>query len=220
MAKRSKPADPRTKLFKAAFDAIARNGWRDLRIADVARSAGLTVAEAYRIAPDRASLMDTYVDEIDARVAEQMIVEPGDGGSWRDLAFDGLMMRFDAMLRDRDALRVVYFDDRSDVVALARSARRTRRSLERVLELAGFSDDSFGRRLGAIVLVPLYARVFRTWLNDEADQARTMADLDKALMRLEHLADRFTRRGVAPRTNAEQPEDEFHEPPATNGSTH
>jgi len=222
MAKRSKPMDVRAALLKAAFDAAIRDGWRDVRIAEVAKAAGLSVADAYKVAPDRPSLLDVYFDQIDARVAEEMSDEPAaDGVPWREIAFDGLMLRFDAMLKDRDALRVVYFDDRRDIMALARTARRTRRALERILEAAGFIDDSIGLRLGAVALMPFYAQVYRTWLNDEADQARTMAALDKALARLERWTSRRSPR--KPRRDDEAIEPEEAPPrdaPPTNGSTH
>ena len=218
MAKRAKPADPRTKLIKAAFDAAIRNGWRGLSIAHVAKTAGLSVGDAYKVAPDRMSLLDSYIDDIDAKAVEQMAQE-SDDDTWRDVAFDGFMRRFDTMLKDRDALRVIYFDDRHDLVALAHTARRTRRSIERVLEASGFANDTLSLRLGATALVPLYARVFRTWLNDEVDQARTMAALDKALQRFERLAARFMREGDA-RPGAGSGEEESDASDAPSGSVH
>jgi len=214
MVKRAKPANPRAKLFKAAFAAAIRDGWRGLMIADIAKEAGLTVGEAYKVAPDRASLMDAYVEGIDAVAIEALSKETGEG-TWRDFAFDGLMLRFDAMMKDRDALRVIYFDDRRDVIALARGARRTRKSLERVLEMAGFAEDSMGLRLGAVALLPLYARIFRIWLNDEADQAKTMSALDKALGRLERLAARVAGARGTRRYEDDDLDGEDEAPPAS-----
>ena len=219
MAKRAKPADPRTKLIKAAFDAAIRDGWRGLSIAHVAKAAGLSVGEAYKVAPDRMSLLDAYIDGIDAKAVEQMVQE-SDEDTWRDVAFDGFMRRFDAMLKDRDALRVIYFDDRRDLIALAHTARRTRRSIERLLEASGFADDTLSLRLGATALVPLYARVFRTWLNDEADQAKTMAALDKALERFERLAARFMREDDARPNEDSGGEDEGDAAESPSGSVH
>lgn len=215
MAKRAKHADPRTKLIKAAFDAAVRDGWRGLRIAEVAKAVGMSVGDAYKVAPDRMSLLDTYIDGVDAKAVEQMAQE-ADDDTWRDVAFDGFMRRFDQMLKDRDALRVIYFDDRRDVIALAHTARRTRRSIERVLEAAGFAEDALALRLGAAALVPLYARVFRTWLNDETDQAKTMSALDKALGRLDRLAARFMRDRDEPRDEArESDDDDLSEAPSS-----
>ena len=218
MAKRQKPADPRAKLIKTAFEAAIRDGWRDVRIAEIAKRAGITVAEAYKVAPDRPSLMDAYVEAIDAIALGAFSDDAADGEAWRDAAFDLLMLRFDAMLKDRDALRVIYFDDGRDLIALARTARRTRRSIERVLEASGFAEDALGVRLGAVAFLPLYARVFRTWLNDEADQARTMAALDKALSRLDGLKGRVSR--SSSHGEAEPGLDEPSNHPPTNGSTH
>ncbi|MFZ1992302.1 MAG: hypothetical protein WAW96_21315 [Alphaproteobacteria bacterium] len=218
MAKRAKPADPRTKLIKAGFDAAIRDGWRGLSIAHVAKSAGLSVGEAYKVAPDRMSLLDAYIEGIDAKAVEQMAQE-SDDDTWRDIAFDGFMRRFDAMLKDRDALRVIYFDDRRDLIALAHTARRTRRSIERVLEASGFANDTLTLLLGATALVPLYARVFRTWLNDEADQAKTMATLDKALQRFERLAARFMREREA-RPGEDSGDEDRNATDAPSGSVH
>jgi len=88
-----------------------------------------------------------------------------------------------------------------------------------VLEASGFANDTLALRLGATALVPLYARVFRTWLNDEADQAKTMAALDKALDRFERLAGRFMREGDA-RQSEGGSEEESDAPEAPSGSVH
>lgn len=192
-----KPVDPAAALLKAAFMAAEDKGWRRVHISAVAKAAGLSVAEAYRIAPDREALLDLYAERIDAVMAEEL---EGDGGvgAWRDRAFDGFMMRFDAMLPDRDALRVVFYDSRRDPLAMARAAFRARRSLERVLEIAGLAEDRIALRAGTLAFMPLYARLMRVWLGDEEDQARTMASLDKMLGRLAKLIRRFT-----PRRDAE-----------------
>lgn len=218
MAKRTKPADPRDQLIKAAFETAIRYGWRGLRISEVAKPAGMSVGDAYKVAPDRMRLLDSYIDAIDAKAIEQMS-QDADDDTWRDVVFDGFMRRFDAMLKDRDALRVIYFDDRRDVLALAQAARRTRRSIERLLDAAGFADDMLALRLGATALVPLYARVFRTWLNDETDQAKTMAVLNKALERFERLAARFSRRTNEP-LHGEPLEDEDDVSEFPSGSVH
>ena len=216
MAKRAKTIDPRTGLIKAAFDAAIRHGWRGLRIAEVAKAAGMSVGDAYKVAADRMTLLDAFIDDVDAKAIEQMTQE-ADDDTWRDIAFDGFMRRFDQMLKHRDALRVIYFDDRRDVIALAHGARRTHRSIERILEASGFAQDTLTLRIGAAALVPLYVRVFRTWLNDEADQAKTMSALDKALDRLDRLAARFSRGGAS---RDDEPEDDEDLPDLPSDSVH
>jgi AcrR family transcriptional regulator len=223
MAKRARPAlSPQAKLLKAAFAHAAQKGWRGLDVAAIAQEAGLSVAEGYKVAPDRATLLDAYAEDIDAQIADALLKEPGEG-DWHDQIFDALMLRFDAMLKDRDALRVIYYDDRRDPLAIARGARRTQRSLQRLFQLTGYAEDELGARLGATLFVPFYARLYRVWLGDEADQAKTMAALDKALERFEQVSLRLSRplRGRARPAAEEEPEDEAADIPAPpNGSVH
>ena len=105
-------------------------------------------------------------------------------------------------------------------MSFAKPAASKRRSIERLLEASGFANDTLSLRLGATALLPLYARVFRTWLNDEVDQARTMAALDKALQRFERLAARFAHRDDAAPGADTGDEDEGDAAESPSGSVH
>lgn len=208
--------DAERKLIAAAFAEADRRGWRGLTIPALAKVAGLTVGEAYKIAPDMASLLDVYARRIDAQVAEELLREPSEG-TWRERLFDALMLRFDFLLKDRDALRVIMVDERQDITNLPRNALRARASMARMLDAAGLSEDPLIARAAAIALVPLYARILRVWMRDEPDQAKTMAALDKALRRIERwleraepLRRRFVDRGeeIAPAPPAASPSSE------------
>jgi AcrR family transcriptional regulator len=203
--------DTVSRLIATAFAEAERRGWRGLTIPVLAKKAGLSVAEAYKIAPDMPSLLDVYSERIDAAVAEEFASgETGEAADaeWRERLFDAFMQRFDAMLKDRDALRVIVIDERRDVVGLPRAALRSRRSMARMLDAAGLGDDALVSRAAAIALVPLYARIFQVWLKDEPDQAKTMAALDKALRRIERWLERT--RSAARRV---RPEFEDESPP-------
>jgi AcrR family transcriptional regulator len=194
------------RLIVAAFAEAERRGWRGLTIPALAKQAGLTVGEAYKVAPDMASLLDVYAERLDAEVAQELGLQPS-AGPWRERVFDAFMLRFDAMLKDRDALRVVLIDERSDLVALPRALLRARRSMARLLDATGLSDDALVARAASVALVPLYARIFKVWLKDEPDQAKTMAALDKALRRIERWLERTapTRRRLRPEALEEEP---------------
>lgn len=176
-------------LIAAAFAEAARRGWRGLTVPALAKVAGLTVAEAYKVAPDMASLLDVYAQRLDAQVAEDLARGPHEG-PWRERVFDALMLRFDAMLKDQDALRVIIHDEQRDFAGLPRVAMRARRSMARLLDAAGLSEDPLVARAASVALVPLYARILKVWLKDEPDQAKTMAALDKALRRIERWLER------------------------------
>ena len=173
-----------TKLIAAAFAEAELRGWRGLNIPMLARKAGLTMAEAYRVAPDMETLLDVYAARIDAAVAQELAREQP-AGEWRESVFDALMMRCDAMLKDREALRVIAIDESRSLIGLPRAGARARRSMQRMLEAAGLGDDPLATRALALALVPLYARILKVWFADAPDQAKTMAALDKGLRRME-----------------------------------
>jgi hypothetical protein len=184
----------------------------------LAKTAGLSVAEAYKIAPDMASLLDVYAERVDAQVAEEFASdETGEavGAHWRERLFDAFMLRFDAMLKVRDALRVIHIDERRDIVGLPRAALRAGRSMARLLDAAGLGEDALVSRAAAVALVPLYARIFQVWLKDEPDQAKTMAALDKALRRIE----RWLARAEPARRRFRRPPEAATSPDADAGRT-
>lgn len=205
---------PQEKLVRAALEMAAEGGWRTLTLSEVARRAGLTMAETYKVAADKEAILDLYAQGIDASLAD-WIAEAGDeAGSWRDRIFDAVMARFDFMLKDRDALRVVIYESRRDPLALARAARRNVKSMERLLDSLALGGDAIARKVRAALLAGLVARTARVWLNDDDDQARTMADLDRRLQRAERLLARarpITRRFTA---EPEPPVDIASPPPS------
>jgi len=209
--------DAAGKLISATFAEAERRGWRGLTIPMLAKKAGLTVAEAYKVAPDMAALLDVYAERVDAQVAEDLAGEVGaldapTEGEWRERLFDAFMLRFDVMLKNREALRVIFIEERRGVIGLPRAVLRAQRSMHRMLDAAGLGEDALASRAAAVALVPLYARIFQVWLKDEPDQAKTMAALDKALRRLERWLERA--RSAARRVRpAREDASEAPEPP-------
>ncbi len=215
-------SDARDRLIATAFAEAERRGWRGLTIPVLAKKAGLKVAEAYRIAPDMASLLDVYAERVDAEVAEEFSSgETGEAAEWRERLFDAFMLRFDAMLKDREALRVIFIEERRSLTGLPRAALRAQRSMLRMLEAVGLGEDALLARAAAVALVPLYARVFHVWLKDEPDQAKTMAALDKALRRIERWLERArsAARRARARDDANAPEPPPVDAAAPSGET-
>lgn len=197
--------DPHLKFFKAAKALIARRGWRGLAIVDIAREAGLSMADAYKIAATREALLDRLAEEVDGQTAEAIAGSTEEAG-WRDRAFDAVMTRFDVMMPERDVWRVIYFDTRTDPTAWGAAARRALRSMERLLEAAGLGGSGGpALKARAAGLAALYGRLFPLWLKDEPDQARTMAELDKRLRGVEAFAER-NRRAAPEAAEAPAPE--------------
>ncbi|MEP2545599.1 MAG: hypothetical protein ABJI82_13135 [Alphaproteobacteria bacterium] len=204
-AKTAAPGDPRDAVMAAAMARIARDGWRRLPLADVAADAGVPLADVLIPFPTKYDIVNAFQDRIDAQMlaAADTHAASGDAGvGIRDRLFDLLMERFDALTPHRAAMAEIAKDSLCDPVAL-RFLPRMARTMTRVLAAAGIDASGPCGLLHAKGLALVYADAFRVWLGDDgADQAKTMAALDKGLRRAE-AAMRFLGR-VRPKRSPRQ----------------
>lgn len=173
-------------ILDAALRLTLEQGWSATSLRDIARAAGLNLAELYRRYPSKSALLAGFLRRIDAEMLASEDEGEADAELPRDRLFDVIMRRFDALAAHKEAVRVIHADLARDPAALAANARPNLRTLAWMMEAAGL--DSSGLR-GAIrlrVLGLVYARALRVWLNDnDTDLARTMAELDRRLRRAE-----------------------------------
>jgi ubiquinone biosynthesis protein COQ9 len=195
-----KPARP--DLLQAAFEVIAERGWSGLSAQAIATRAGVSLVEVYRQLPGRGALLRTLSDRVDEAMLE---VDEADlvGLPPRDRVFELMMRRLDALNPYRAGLKRLARDARCDPALLLLTACRMDRSLAWLQEAAGLPSRGLRARLQRRALGVVYVGTLRTWLRDESgDHARTMAELDKALRRVEPLAGLRERRGRAARDEA------------------
>ena len=187
-AKTAPSGDPRNAVIDAAMARIARDGWRRLSLADVAGDAGVPLADVLIPFPTKYDIVNAFQDRIDAQMlaAADDHAAAGDAGiGIRDRLFDLLMERFDALAPHRAAMAEIAKDSLCDPAAL-RFLPRMARTMTRVLAAAGVDAAGPCGLLRAKGLALVYADAFRVWLGDDgADQAKTMAALDKGLRRAE-----------------------------------
>ena len=168
------------KLVAAFFQLAADKGWNRATVAEAARAASLSLAEARGRFPGRGAVLLRF-----GRMADQaaLAAMPADG-SVRDKLFDLLMHRFDTL-----------HEHRAGVVALLRVLPAepplalllgcaTRRSMRWMLQAAGAPTTGLRGELRLKGLVAVWLWTLRAWRNDEsADLSGTMAALDAALRR-------------------------------------
>lgn len=182
---RTKSGDPKAALREALLKLAAGGAWRDLSYAEIAKEAGLSLADAYQAYPSKAAILMGIGRDIDARIFAGLKGEPLEGSA-KDRLFDLLMRRFDVLNQHREAF-----------AALARDLPRTpgeglallcqlRTSLARMLEAAGISASGLRGALRIEGLGAIYAAALRVWFRDESsDLSKTMAELDKRLSQAE-----------------------------------
>ena len=173
-------------ILEAAMDLAAESGWNTLQPADVAKRAGIALADLQKIAPTRDDILVLLAWHVDAAMVEGGVDE---GESGRDKLFDLIMRRFDVLTPYRAGLAVVVRDmvrqPRLHKTVLA----SVRTSLKHILDHAGFTSDGVVGELRVAALGVLLLVVSRVWFNDEsADLGPTMAELDRRLEQLEMVA--------------------------------
>lgn len=158
----------------AALVLAAERSWSQVSLLDIARAAGVPLAELYARAPGKVALIDRLsrrYDEVALAVAE----DEADSDP-HDRLFEAAMARLEAMEPHRHALIAIVRGE-----GPGPSLRRLPRTARALLEAAGV--DAGGRK-GALRLAAMSAvwgRVLQVWRDDEGALNRTMAELDARL---------------------------------------
>ncbi|WP_018045509.1 hypothetical protein [Methylobacterium sp. 88A] len=197
-------AAPRQSPREAAVEALMRlaavQPWNDIEIGDIAREAGLSLAEFRELFPSKGAVLGGLSRIIDRKVLEgdssDLAEEPT-----RERLFDVLMRRLDAMTPYKDALRRISYALRGDPLSLVALNGVALNSHRFMLAAAGIDTEG---PLGPIKLqgvVIAFARTVEVWLDDDDPAlARTMARLDKEIRNGERFMERAedARRLTAP----------------------
>ncbi len=195
-------ADIPGHIVDRALALAAERGWRRSSLREIAGAAGVSLTDLRRHYPSKGAILAAFFDRVDhdmlAAVEPELESEPA-----RDRLFEVIMRRFDAMKPHKQGVRAILRDCACDPCLGLWASCRLRRSLSWILEAAGL--DSTGLR-GLVRIKGLglvYLPTLRVWLNDDSeDMARTMADLDRRLGRLDDLVAMLRGRG-APRAAEE-----------------
>ena len=181
-------------LLTEAFALIAERGWAGLTMADLAARAGVPLVEVYRRLPSRAALLA----ELGRRADEAMLGAEDDPEFAalppRDRAFETIMRRFDALAPFKPGLRALARGagaggGRADPVVWLVTACNLDRAATWLREAAGLGRGTLRGVIAKRALALAYARTVRVWLDDDSpDLARTMAELDGNLRRIERVA--------------------------------
>jgi AcrR family transcriptional regulator len=172
----------RDKIISAFMELLAEKRFEAIGFGEIAERSGLTLANCRAEFGSTLAIYAAHVKELDRKVlagaSGDMAEEPP-----RERLFDVLMRRIEVMSPYREATRSLLKSvSCNPVLALALNGLAVR-SQHWMLTAADI--DAAGPR-GAIRaqgLAALFAQVLRTWVDDDADSARTMAALDRALAR-------------------------------------
>lgn len=200
------------KIIGAAFKLAVDEGWAEISLSQIAKSAKVPLADVYHALPSKAAVLEAYAKQIDLKMLEASEDVDTDDSA-RDRLFDVIMNRFDAMADDREALQIIQRDLRRQPLEVFAMRNGILQSLRWMLEAAHLDAGGLRGAVRQRGLAVIYADVFATWLkDDDPGLAKTMALLDRRLRRVEDLLQRFqstassfTEKSPAESSDTEQP---------------
>ena len=185
----SPPSAPskREVVVQALINLAAGRPWHDIELADIAREAGISLADLRDLFPSKGAVLGAFSRKIDREVLEGTTQDLADEPA-RERIFDVMMRRFDAMTSYRTALRRITYAMRGDPLSLAALNREALNSMRFMLAAAGISTEGAFSHLKVQGAVIVFANTMQTWLqDDDPTLARTMARLDRELRRGERV---------------------------------
>lgn len=173
----------RDKIIEAFLALLSEKRFAAIGFDDIAQRTGLSLAQLRSEFASTLAILAAHIKATDRAVLAQdtadMAEEPA-----RERLFDVLMRRLDVLAAHRDAVRSLLRSARTNPpLALALNGLAVR-SQQWMLTAAGIGASGPGGMIRAQGLAMLFASVLQTWAEDDnPDQARTMAALDRALAR-------------------------------------
>lgn len=177
--------DAESRLVEAALTLADRQGWRRTTLSDIAREAGLSLADLHGHLRSRGAILSACLRHFDQVALAGPAADKDDKP--KDRLFDLLMRRFEALKPHRKAVRAMVWDSFGDPAALL-ALRRLLISMGWMLEAAGIPTVGLPGMAKRRILALAYLSVLAVFLRDDsADLAKTMAALDRRLSLIEPL---------------------------------
>jgi AcrR family transcriptional regulator len=187
---RAKPVTagtPRERIIEAFMVLLAEQPFERIGLGEIATRAGVSLADLRGEFATPLAILAAHVKALDRTVLAE--IDPDmEEESPRERLFDVLMRRLELLAPHREAVRSLLRSARRDPpLALALNAM-TVRSQQWMLTAAGINANGPKGMVRSQGLALLYANVLRTWVDDDDDNARTLAALDRELARGQRFA--------------------------------
>jgi AcrR family transcriptional regulator len=186
------------RALDAFLRLIAEKGFANVTLREVAETAGLGVAELYRLYPDKVALASAFMARIDAEVLAGTPKQSDPEETARDRLFDVLMRRYDVLRPHRAALAAIRRAATRDPLLAIELGPALRRSMAAMLEAASLPSEGLSGALRQNGLLAIHYAVSRVFDRDETtDLSKTMASLDGRLKMAERWAQLFEKYTVS-----------------------
>lgn len=167
------------RLADAALKLLAKKSWRDLTLADVAKTAKVPLALLQDLRGGKSALIGAILKKIGAETAKRYKPE---SETARERLFDVALAWFDVNAKRKPAIGALYEGLKYDPITLISERAEFAAAANWLMTLA-HADTGPAVQARALALAAIIARAIPTWLEDDAELAATMAQLDADLSR-------------------------------------
>ncbi len=180
----------RDSIIDALMRLAARRGFAETAISDIAREAGVSLADFRDAFPSKGAVLGGFLRRIDRKVLDDLPTEH-DAEPSRERLYHVLARRLEALEPYRDAIVSIVDWSSKDPLAAASLNRELVNSMRFMLEAADIESDG---PVGALKLQGLayaWRRVLEAWREDRpGEHSHALTALDRELDRGEKFIDR------------------------------
>jgi AcrR family transcriptional regulator len=175
------PTKSPAEIRNAAFALAADRGWARLTLADIAFTAGISLAELQHAFPSKAAILESFGRDMDQALLALTAKDPVTGTP-HDRLFDVILRRLEIMQPYKKALARILENPGLSPSEAARACMRAQETLGWMLAAADLDEPGLDGLVNRQGLGLVYARILHVWVKDEdAGLTRTMAALDRSL---------------------------------------
>jgi AcrR family transcriptional regulator len=186
MAKR--PTNIRSKIIEAALACAADTRWREISLATLAETAGITLSQLHGQYPSKMAIVAAIMDQTTTTVVAGTDPSANEE-SPHDRLLDAVLRRFDVMEANKTAITSILKDMPFDPARTLCLVPGFLDSMAWTLESAGISSSGIAGRIRTKGLAAIYLGALGVWMRDDSpDLTKTMAFLDRRLKQAVQLA--------------------------------
>lgn len=181
---------PRDAIVEALMRLLARRDFAEVAITDIAREAGVSLADFRDCFPSKGAVLAGFSRKIDRKVLDGLS-GLNDSAPARERLYEVLRRRLEAMAPYRDALASIMRWAKGDPLSASALNREVVNSMRFMLEAADIDSEGAVGALKLQGLAIAWARVLDAWFEDEqGEMTGALAALDRELDRGEKFIDR------------------------------
>jgi len=188
--KPEKPANPREAIVDALLRLAAKRDFGAIAISDIAREAGVTLADFRDAFPSKGAVLGGFARRIDRKALTSLSADH-DAEPARERLYQVLAKRLEALEPYREAVFSIADWAASDPLSASTLNRELVNSMRFMLEAADIDSEG---PVGAIKLQGLafaWNRVLSAWRQDRpGETSHALAALDREILRGEKWIDR------------------------------